>query len=177
MRLFIAITFNDEVKEKISHIIEALRMRSTKGNFTLVDNLHLTLVFLGQLDESKIRVVEQGLNRIDLPPFIMVLENLGKFHRPGGDIYWIGVEGNHDLTQLYGKIVSLLQDRGFTIENRPYQPHVTLGRKVLLNNYENTIEPIQVKADKICLMESKQVNGKLTYIEVYHKVLHESKNE
>lgn len=49
MRLFIAIEFTDLVKKHLANEIKLLKNYSSSGNFTLVENLHLTLVFLGEI--------------------------------------------------------------------------------------------------------------------------------
>ncbi len=48
MRLFYAITFEETVRRRLSDIQNALRTQTMRGNFTLFDNLHLTLVFIGE---------------------------------------------------------------------------------------------------------------------------------
>lgn len=54
MRLFYAINFDDTVKKRLSDIQNALRARAVRGNFTLPDNLHLTLAFIGEVAQEKV---------------------------------------------------------------------------------------------------------------------------
>ena len=55
MRLFIAINFNDDIKEELENNIEDLKDEAKRGNFSLIDNLHLTLAFIGELDKRNLQ--------------------------------------------------------------------------------------------------------------------------
>jgi 2'-5' RNA ligase len=175
MRLFIAINFSSQVKSNLYNIAQKLKSFSTQGNFTGLDNFHLTLIFLGET--TKINSIKQAMNKIDVLPFKFALRGLGKFHRRGGDIYWVGVEKNRYLLEVYNKLCEELADLGFDIEERDFKPHVTLGRKVILNsqfNYNEFIRnifPITIEVDRISLMKSERINETLAYTEVYSKVL------
>ena len=66
MRLFIAINFDDSFKTGLLNIINTLKRNGIKGNFTLSDNLHLTLVFLGEIEHSspsKVKATIMGEKR------------------------------------------------------------------------------------------------------------------
>lgn len=60
MRLFVAINFNDEMKKGLAGVTETLRVNAVKGNFTLTDNLHLTVEFIGETRNAAgaIRAIE-----------------------------------------------------------------------------------------------------------------------
>ena len=58
MRLFIAINFNDDIKEELENNIEDLKDEAKRGNFSLIDNLHLTLAFIGELDKRNLQTVK-----------------------------------------------------------------------------------------------------------------------
>ena len=54
MRTFIAIRFDEAIKEKITEVQDKLRDAAEKGHFTDRDNLHLTLIFLGEVSPNDI---------------------------------------------------------------------------------------------------------------------------
>lgn len=175
MRLFIAINFNDQIKNKLYEIMLRLKNASSRGNFTRRENFHLTLVFIGET--TKINKVKQAMDRISVEPFDLALDEFGNFQRLGGDIYWIGVEQNTNLFAIYSLLCRELNRGGFAIENRNFKPHLTLGREVMLDRnfdkseFSREIPSITMEVSKISLMKSERINGKLTYTEIYGKEL------
>lgn len=175
MRLFIAINFNQKISEQIEDIILRLKSQAVQGNFTRRENLHLTLAFLGE--SSKLTQIRNAMDSIATSSFVLKINGFGKFPRSGGDIYWLGVEKNQELETIHGQLTTKLLDEGFKIEKRPFRPHLTLGREVMLKKdfdkraFEKTIAPISVEVNKISLMKSERLNGKLVYTEIYTRNL------
>ena len=127
MRLFIAITLNQEAKTAIGKVLKALRPHALRGRFTTEDNLHFTLAFLGETDRSE--VVQAVMDEVSAAPFTLTLGGLGRFPRPGGDILWLGAEAQA-LTGIVNQLNTALLARGFSVEKRPFKPHLTLGREL-----------------------------------------------
>lgn len=177
MRLFIAINFNEEIKDKLCNIMQRLKQSASSGNFTHRENLHLTVVFIGEVPPEKINSVKAAMDKLYGEPFMLSINGLGYFKRDEGNIYWIGVEKNDTLSSINNQLSAELTKAGFTIEKREFKPHLTLGRKVILDNnfYSNEfakcIPAMTMKADKISLMKSERINGKLTYTEIYSNKL------
>ena len=98
MRLFMAINFNEEIKASLNEIINRLKEQAIQGNFTLVENLHLTLVFLGEVVPAKVNNIKQLMDKVNIAPFVLTIrDHLGHFKRDGGDIYWLGIDRNNRL--------------------------------------------------------------------------------
>ncbi len=175
MRLFIAINFDDQIKNRLYEITQRLRSASSQGNFTLRENFHVTVVFIGET--KKINIIKQIMDKINVEPFDIVLGKLGKFQRNSGSIYWIGVEKNEYLSSVYDQLAKELICAGFNIDKRDFRPHLTLGREVKLpeefdeNVFSKTIPTMTFRVEKISLMKSERINGKLTYTEIYGKEL------
>lgn len=173
LRLFIAINFSEEIKTKLETIIRGLKSHATKGNFTKRENIHLTLVFIGET--TKMDDVKVCIERIKVSPFTMTLGGLGYFPRDNGSIYWLGVEKNEALTSVHQQLTVMLIKMGFDIERRPYKPHLTLGREVIINktpmfrDFERKIEPMSMEITSVSLMKSERINGKLIYTEIFGK--------
>ena len=169
MRLFIGILFPEEVLDQIMEVSSRLKAISTKGNFTYRENLHLTLVFLGEVDPHRIEDIQACMEGIKWAPFTLELDGLGRFPRKDGDIYWIGIRKSQDLLQLQNSLSHSLQQGGFAMEDRPYKPHLTLGRRVRVPNHfdmdalSQEVPQIKVEVDGIHLMQSHRVEGRLTY--------------
>lgn len=175
MRLFTAITLDSMVKATISRTLLELERHSEKGNFTRLDNLHLTLVFIGET--NNIQGAANALDRLAVPGFSLTLEGLGRFRAGRGDLYWMGVRENPPLQLLYSQLYARLSDAGFPLEKRGYRPHLTLGRNLVFQSgfdweaYGLSLPPLRADVTKASLMKSEHINGILTYTEMYKKDL------
>lgn len=173
MRLFIAINLNDEIKDYLMNAILELKKKSSGGNFTHRENLHLTLAFLGELESEKVGSVKSVMNRINGEPFTLSMDGFGKFKRNGGDIHWAGIEKSEELLSLQRQLTLELMKTGFSLEKREYSPHLTLGREVrLIDPSEDIFGSLskgkqEMTVSRISLMKSERLNGKLVYSEVY----------
>src|SRR5690606_28768630 len=145
MRLFIAINFEEQVKEKIQEIIEDLEKNSFQGRFVGKEHLHLTLEFLGEIPEERVEKIKSIMDKPSYNPFVLKLSQIGYFKRHEGNIYWLGLDQNKSLIDTQRTLHKLLDEEGFKLEDRPYKPHITLGRKVKLNGGFN----LNILADKI----------------------------
>lgn len=177
LRLFIAINFNDHIKDSLVDIMHDLKTNTKQGSFTHRDNLHLTLAFIGEtkgVENVKI-AMEKTMDRLKTDPFVLKFQGLGTFKRNEGDIIWVGVEKNLELTKIHQNLVRELMKEDFQVEEREFKPHLTLGRRVKLNSkeaikeYEKNIPPMAMIVDKISLMKSERIEGKLVYTEIYYK--------
>ncbi len=177
MRLFTAINFNRPIKNYLRSIQDSLRSRCTGGSFTLEDNLHLTLVFIGETQPGRVNSIKKVMDETEARPFTLVLKGVGKFPRTGGDLWWAGVERSEPLSQLQSRLSKELTAQGFDVDSRPYSPHLTLARQVKLKPGADVSEAFEGAAaqeffvETISLMESKHVSGRLVYSEIYSKSL------
>ena len=169
MRLFIAINFNNETKTGLVAIRDELRSRSARGNFSLSENLHLTLAFLGECDAKQTAVAKAAIDAINFEPFDIMIERIGRFKRDGGDIWWAGVKESKALLDLQRDLTDKLIAAGFELEKRKYSPHITLGREVVTEAVPWQIKPFGETAHKIDLMKSERISVKLTYTSIYQR--------
>jgi len=173
MRLFISMNIENKLRETLLEKIEVLRVNSRKGRFPLQENLHITLVFIGETED--VEGVKQAMDGVSAQIFLMEFGHLGKFKRREGDIYFIGLKRNRILHSVYAQLSKALAEKGFKMEERGFTPHLTLGRNVLLKEgfdiqeYSKGIEDIglKMKVEKISLMKSERIEGRLTYTEIY----------
>lgn len=170
MRLFIAVNFDEQTKDKIVSVQNRLREHG-KGNFSFRENLHLTLAFLGEVSRKQVESVKKAMEQVHVPKMELTFDRTGYFKRNGGDIWWIGLRKNDTLIKMQRELTEALRDAGFDIENRPYKPHLTLARRVVLRNKleQDALlgSQFSTEADAISLMLSERIDGKLTYSELY----------
>lgn len=177
MRLFTAILFDKETLNSLYKAVENLRNVSMGGTFTVKENLHLTVNFIGET--KRISEVEQAMrdaaNKTGAKGFNLTIGGLGKFKRREGDIYWVGVGREEALWRIQKSLVQELKEAGFyDIDDMEYTPHLTLGRRVKVNEtfspkeFEAGVPTMQMKVNRISLMKSERIEGKLVYTEIYH---------
>jgi 2'-5' RNA ligase len=129
VRCFLALDLPRPVR---NHLAKQAQRFGTKGNVKWVpaDQIHLTLVFAGELAETDARAFCDALRDFDPPPLSLSLDGLGHFP-PRGEprVVWAGLSGDVDaLIGLQGELAALAERHGVPRENRAFAPHVTLGR-------------------------------------------------
>ena len=163
MRLFIAINFSTDTKDRLQALCGELRKASSRGRYSLRENLHLTLAFLGECDAEQTAILRSAMKEIFFDPFDLQIDRIGRFKRNGGDIWWAGVRENSALSKLHQNLSALLREHDFDLEERKFSPHITLGREIVTKAQQRQIESFGETISRIDLMQSKRINGKLTY--------------
>jgi len=94
-----------------------------------VQNLHLTLRFIGEVENGMLPDIDAALGTVTAPAFDVVLDGIGQFgSRSRARVLWAGVERNEALMHLNQKVESALVRAGIPPEERRYSPHITLAR-------------------------------------------------
>lgn len=174
MRIFIAFEFDNHLKERISLIQDKLRKLSIKGRWTNTDNFHLTLKFLGEttIEQSK-KIEEQLSSTLSLANVVNLSLDEVDFFSGDTDIrvLYVGLKGElKALQKLYSGIEGSMVKLGYEREKRNFNPHITLGRNVVLKGSFISAKKL-LKEDcnfsftlsKISLIESNLSNGKRIY--------------
>lgn len=125
VRLFVGLVLPPTHRQRLSllgHGIEGAR-------WVAPENLHLTLRFIGEVDEDVGEEVAEALNGVRAAPFVVTLHGLGTFGHPPHAL-WVGAEDEPSgaLAALNGAVESVLVRRGLEPEHRNFTPHVTLAR-------------------------------------------------
>ncbi|MCL7387290.1 MAG: RNA 2',3'-cyclic phosphodiesterase [Thaumarchaeota archaeon] len=131
IRCFIAVEVNDTtIVEKILDVQSKMETVGADIKFVEPHNLHLTLWFLGEITEQKLRQVMEAVKKVKFSRSSIKLKGLGYF--PGGgriNVIWVGVEDPADtLRSIHSQLVKLLEPIGFRPEEREFTPHLTIGR-------------------------------------------------
>jgi len=135
MRLFVAVDLSEEARQAMAaeqkRIAAALAGRQTSLKWVRQEHLHLTLVFLGSVDEARGRAVVDTIGRdVDAAPFDMVFDGVGAFP-PHGEprVLWTGVtQGAAELVALHRELAPRAAALEIALEERSFHPHLTLGR-------------------------------------------------
>ncbi len=132
MRLFVAIELPERLRTAVVDLGSRLRSTLPKARWVKGANLHLTLVFLGEIDEPKLPRLASGLQSAlaGRAPFQMQLQGSGCFPERGrARVAWLGFETCPEVVSLQGAIARALRASvGYEPERRPYRPHLTVAR-------------------------------------------------
>lgn len=126
MRLFIGIPLATDVIDALQRIAKDLRSTSDNLRWSAPETWHITLQFLGETSPEKYHCVLPRLREIRSPHIPIWLEGTGCFDRAG--VFYAGVNVSPELRALQKLVVTATAKCGFTPEDRPYHPHVTLAR-------------------------------------------------
>ena len=133
IRTFIAIELPANVKDLIDNHVERLKALAPTGiKWVDTQTAHLTLAFLGNVDETLLPALSQMLDGVAVasPKFKLATGQLGAFFKSGKPrVLWLGMEGDvRSLDQAQIRLQHALADKGFPREKRSFKPHITLGR-------------------------------------------------
>jgi 2'-5' RNA ligase len=133
VRTFIAVDTGETIRDHAVELQRKLGRNATSIKWVVPENLHLTLLFLGEVDELEVLQICKAIAAKckDIPPFTMAIEGLGAFpNNRHPKILWAGVkEGVEELKILHDALEAPLLDMGaYRREDRAYTPHLTLGR-------------------------------------------------
>lgn len=124
MRLFVGLALPSGIAERLV----ALGGGIPGGRWVEARNLHITLRFIGEVEDGLARELHDELATLRLPAFALSLDGFGTFGRSAPNHLWAGVEKLPDLLHLQTKVESLVARLGLPPEGRKYLPHVTLAR-------------------------------------------------
>jgi 2'-5' RNA ligase len=133
IRAFIAINLSPEIRHSLDEVSNKLKERlpGVPVRWVPVENIHLTIKFLGDVSVSNLEML-QKLLRVEASqhsPFEFSVGNMGAFpsiSRPR--VIWVGVEAPDELHTLQHGIEMETARLGYAREKRSYSPHLTLGR-------------------------------------------------
>jgi RNA 2',3'-cyclic 3'-phosphodiesterase len=168
MRVFVAVFPPPKVREAL---VEAARALPTDAfRLTAPERVHLTLKFLGEVAPEDLPRASSALERISQwgEPFDATISGFGAFpsaHR--ARILWSGIgQGAEAFRALSGAVEDLLEPEGFAREDKPFVPHLTLGRArrpVTFDPDEATLPRLGFSVGALDLVESRQGASGVTY--------------
>ena len=132
LRLFVAIHFPEQVNKILGSMIQDLRKLPSDARWVEEDNIHLTVQFLGDVQEEQTPALIDALTRaaLGVAPFKLALGGVGVF--PSGErprVLWAGVSGETAvLSRLQRQVQKELAELGYTPEKCRFSPHLTLAR-------------------------------------------------
>lgn len=125
LRLFVAVPVPEDVAARVGGLMGGL----PGARWAEEEDLHLTLRFVGEVDEGRAADIDAELSRVRFDPFPLLLSGVGLFGTGrNARVVWIGVEPVTALSILHGRVESAVVRAGEPADPRAFTPHVTLAR-------------------------------------------------
>lgn len=166
MRLFIAFPLESSVADQLGRIIVALKQKEADVKWVVPKNIHMTACFLGDTDQSKVEAVNKVIDEIasqhkQVATYIDAVGGFPSLDKPR--VIWAGMSaGSEPLATATTALVGKIRRHGFSLDDKPFKPHLTLGRvreggkfgelSEYLKTY--TFAPIPIRFDRLTLFES-----------------------
>jgi 2'-5' RNA ligase len=173
IRSFIAINLPPEIKSYLANLMAELKKKNSSPHIKWVnpEGLHLTLHFLGYLDEGKLSKVKEIINQsvLNTPSVEIELKGLGGFpnlNHPRVLFVESKETGDRVLKSTQEKIGQELEKNGFEIDKRPWHMHITLARLkiptgIKISNLQ--VQNLKFRVKNLDLMKSELTRGGAHY--------------
>lgn len=132
IRTFVAVDISNKIRDAAMRQIVKFSGLTNDYNWVKRDHMHVTLNFLGDVDESEVpavcRLIKQTV--LDFGSFELSIKGLGCFPKPEKPrVIWLGIDqGNEELKQLQSQLADALETMRFPRDRNDFHPHLTLGR-------------------------------------------------
>ena len=129
MRLFVAIPLSEEATRELGETVARMRKRpgAEELRWSPPESWHLTLQFLGNAAAEEYACLLERLRVARASPVKIAPQKIATFGRAG--ILHVEVEPTPELLELERRVTAATSQCGFTREDRPYRPHITLARR------------------------------------------------
>jgi 2'-5' RNA ligase len=124
MRLFVGLPVPAELARALARLAASIEL--PKERRTPPEDMHLTLAFLGETDESLLGPIKRELAALRFAPLQLKVTGLGTFPRPG--VLFAELDPAPALLKLQVRVAEGMRRCGFAPDDRPYHPHLTLAR-------------------------------------------------
>lgn len=150
-RLFFALWPDDKTRQKLAHLTQSIKAEGFK--WVQPHNLHVTLVFLGRVDEDVELLIKQSAGGISAQPFELTFDSLSYWNRPRILCLTCQQPVPEAASILAAALEIAAVNCGLQTDPRPYTPHITLARHARYLP-DVKIEPIIWRTEAFCLVES-----------------------
>ncbi len=172
MRVFIALSLPTRTMDNLQRTATQLQPFITSGSLVPEQNYHLTLHFLGEVNESDLIFVQAAMDEVkDMVAPTLVMHRLVMM-RPSNAVC-VKLAQNKLLNDLHEALGNKLEQCGFTVEHRAFRPHVTLLRRGTFSlpfseaSKNATIYNMPFECGKVTLYQSRLTENGAIYTELY----------
>ncbi|MDD5495718.1 MAG: RNA 2',3'-cyclic phosphodiesterase [Candidatus Omnitrophica bacterium] len=167
MRAFIAIELSEEIRDSLAQAQAHLKYAGADVKWVEKNNIHLTLKFLGEIDEERGEKVKSILDQIakDTKPFEITIKDIGAFPKlEFPRVIWAGLDKGADESKtLAKKIDEALSKIGFQKESRPFAAHLTIGRVRTPKNRQALKEKVESFNSQLLTQNSQLITSVILF--------------
>lgn len=162
-RAFIAVDLDGATRETIARLVRRVARALPTARIIAPETLHVTLAFLGELDDPRIEEAIAATREAaaGVAPFWLAPGRIGVFgpdHAPR--VVWIGIDGQTGrLRALQRRLTRALEARAFTLDSKPFAPHLTLARLAAPLDEPSALRLHQLRSEPPPRAESWRVDG------------------
>ncbi|MFH0791569.1 MAG: RNA 2',3'-cyclic phosphodiesterase [Candidatus Omnitrophota bacterium] len=153
MRAFIAIDLPQEVKNYLANLQTRLKTSGADVKWVEPQNIHLTLKFLGEIDEKTLHKIISILEDIAIEKnsYPINLSSLGAFPKINCPrILWVGInKGEKETKEIAKKLEETIEKIGIPAEPKPFSCHITIGRTRSMLNRDKLIENLKIQDNNL----------------------------
>jgi len=149
-RLFFALWPDEATRRELARLLKTFAEQT--GKPVLPHNFHVTLVFLGNVDQTTESEIKQRASDISVEPFELTFECLNYWQQPK-ILCATCKKVPQQVVVLASKLDAIARQSGLQTDTRPYVPHITLTRHAQILA-DQVIKPIVWRADAFCLVQS-----------------------
>ncbi len=161
-RLFFALWPDNRQRDRLRDVINSVA-KTVEGKAVERRNWHVTLPFIGQLDERQIADLQELAGQVQVEPFRLVFDRLEFWARPKVACL-AAATVPPELEQLVSSLNEVLQMVGVVPEERTYRPHVTVARNARAFTTERLAQRVTTEWSGFELMESVSAPGGVSYV-------------
>ena len=161
MNYFISITLPEDLQKEL----DSLLPRNSLLKKVKPDQIHLTLRFIGKMDDGMLDSLKSELNQVEFHPFHLKLNGIGFFpEKRLHKVVWIGVEASIELIELQKSVDSIVDRIVGRESEHPFNPHITLARikeagvskQHVLDSLSKLPSELNFMADRFYLIKSER---------------------
>lgn len=147
MRLFIAVEIPPEIRKKLASLCGKIGDEAAKIKWVEEENIHMTLKFLGEVDEGKAEGIKETLASVKMAPVSCAVKGFGTFPNDNYiKVIWAGVVPEEPFIKLHEQVDKALEPIGFSGDKK-FSPHITIGRVRFVGDKEKLRESIRKLED------------------------------
>jgi RNA 2',3'-cyclic 3'-phosphodiesterase len=171
MRTFIAIELPQEIKDSLSKLQDELKAHGADVKWVEPKNIHLTLKFLGEIDNKQSEKISEIISRVarDNNSFQAAISSLGAFPKIDHPrVIWAGIDaGDKELKIIAERLEDEISLLGIPKEERAFSSHITIARVRSPSNRDKLVQDLKTKTE----LDGKKLEFSVTKITLFKSTL------
>lgn len=171
VKLLIVVDPNPVEKQALASICHELRSQFRDGRIHSWELYHITLRFFEEVPEDRVNDIKRAMRSAAAGrrSFALVTGKPGIFGSEDSAVVYVGIsDGTNELAELHARLGKSLAKAGFMEENRPFTPHITLGREIDTTGFNPSVKDtllasVNLSAPALTLLQSRHVDGRTVY--------------